>query len=137
MKDDVKKWVESCLTCARFRKIPQKAPSEAVIPVDADCWEEVMIDLEGPSQPHDKDGNRYGFTYVCCLCHGVLLDRSAKCKGHEARRMFSSCLFRSGRIPSLLRSDRGPELMNALMSEYCATVGIGRRFGTPYRPVEQ
>ena len=27
--------------------------------------------------------------------------------------------------------------MNALMSEYCAIVGIGRRFGTPYRPVEQ
>ena len=42
---DVKQWV-ACFTGARFRKIPQKAPSEAVKPVDAECWKEVMkLDL--------------------------------------------------------------------------------------------
>ena len=51
--------------------------------------------------------------------------------------MFASSVFRSGRIPTLLRTDRGPELKNVLMQEYCALVGIGRRFGTPWRPVEQ
>ena len=51
--------------------------------------------------------------------------------------MFACCVMRSGTIPTLLRSDRGPELKNALMAEYCALVGLGRRFGTPWRPVEQ
>ena len=35
-----------------------------VIPVDAECWQEVMVDLEGPSQPADKQGNKYSFTYI-------------------------------------------------------------------------
>ena len=51
--------------------------------------------------------------------------------------MFARCVFRSGTVPSLLRSDRGPEFKNALMQEYCALLGIGRRFGIPWRPVEQ
>ena len=51
--------------------------------------------------------------------------------------MFAACVFRSGRLPTLVRSDRGPELKNAIMQEYNALVGIGKRFGTPWRPVEQ
>ena len=47
--------------------------SPAAIPLDAECWEEVMIDLEGPNAPADRDGNRYSMTYVCCLCQGMLL----------------------------------------------------------------
>ena len=51
--------------------------------------------------------------------------------------MFAECMFRSGTIPSIVRSDRGPELMNAIMSEYTACLGIARRYGTPWRPMEQ
>ena len=36
-----------------------------------------------------------------------------------------------------MRSDRGPELRNALMAEYCALTGIGHRFGTAWGPCEQ
>ena len=32
---------------------------------------------------------------------------------------------------------RGPELKNAIMTEYMSLIGIGRRFGTPWRPMEQ
>ncbi|MEC8937001.1 MAG: integrase zinc binding domain-containing protein, partial [Pseudomonadota bacterium] len=137
IKDDVKKWWQQCITCLRFRRMAQKQEQQAVIPVDAECWEEVMIDLEGPSNPADKQGNKYSMTYICCICHGVLTDRSPVCNSVEARRMFASCMLRSGTIPSLLRSDRGPELKNALMLEYTALIGLGRRFGTPWRPMEQ
>ena len=81
--------------------------------------------------------NRYNFTYVCCLCHGAFIDKSQQCNASEARRMFASCVFRSGRFPNLVRTDRGPEFKNILMQEYCALIGVGRRFGTPWRPVEQ
>ena len=107
------------------------------IPLDAECWEEVMIDLEGPNAPADKDGNRYSITYVCCLCHGTLLDRAPRANATEARRMFASCMLRSGTIPTMCRSDRGPELKNAILTEYMALICIGRRFGTPWRPMEQ
>ena len=69
---DIDGWVEKCMTCIRFRKRPTKQDAVSVKPVDGECWEEVMIDMEGPSNPADKAGNRYVMTYICCLCHGVL-----------------------------------------------------------------
>ena len=37
----------------------------------------------------------------------------------------------------MLRSDRGPELRDALMKEFLAMVGLRHRFGAPWRPTEQ
>ena len=54
MKADVQHWWEKCLTCIRFRKMPRKQESVPVVPTDRDCWEEVMFDLEGPSNPADR-----------------------------------------------------------------------------------
>ena len=76
MKQGFGKWIEDCVVCARFRKIPQRQLSEAVIPVDVEDWEEVMIDVEEPRRPCDKQGNRYVMTYVCCLSHGVIFRKS-------------------------------------------------------------
>ena len=87
MRADIDKWVHSCVTCARFRKVPKKQLSEPVIPVDAECWEEVMIDLEGPSTPLDSDGNRYSYSYICCLCYALLADRAPVANGSHVRRM--------------------------------------------------
>ena len=138
MKTDVETWCDKCMTCLKFTKIPRKTKQVAVrIPTTAECWEEVMIDLEGPSQPPDKEGNIYSMTYICCLCYGILLERSPECNAHEARRMFACCMFTSGRIAVMLRSDRGPEFKNLLMREYAAIVGLGRRFGTAWRTMEQ
>ena len=95
------------------------------------------MDLEGPSTPADKDGRRYTSTYVCCVCHGVFLEGLKMANALLLRRAFASSMFRAARIPDLTRTDQGPEFKNAIMQEYCACVGIGRRFGTPWRPVEQ
>ena len=137
MKQDIEDWCKSCITCIRFRKMPQKQEMVPVIPSGMDCWEEVMMDLEGPSNPPTKDGERYSFTYICCLCHGILIEMTGRINGPEVRRMFACCVMRSGCIPTLVRSDRGPELKNAIMAEYSALVGVGHRFGTPWRPMEQ
>ena len=51
--------------------------------------------------------------------------------------MFACCMLRSGTVPNMLRSDRGPEFKNAIMAEYAAGVGLNRGFGTPWRPMEQ
>ena len=112
MKGNVQAWTDACLTCVRFRKVPQRQEAQPVIPTKADCWEEVMIDLEGPSNPSTKEGHKYSMTYICCLCHGVLLESSARITAMDTRRMFAACIMRSGTLPTLVRSDRGPELKN-------------------------
>ena len=74
MKKDVTEWTDKCITCLRFRRIQTKQEQVPMIPLTAECWEDVMIDLEGPSTPSDKQGNKYTMTYICTVCHGVLLD---------------------------------------------------------------
>jgi len=74
MKEDVHRWWEKCLTCIRFRKVPQKQETVPKVSTNQDCWEVVMIDMEGPSNPADKAGCKYTMTYICCLCYGTLLE---------------------------------------------------------------
>ena len=114
----------------------RKVPTSLSIPIDLECWQEVMIDLEGPN-PRDKMGHRYYMTYICVLCHGVLIARMVDTSAAEARRAFATCMFRSGTTPTMVRSDQGPEFKNRIMEEYTALLGIGQKFGVAWRPVEQ
>ena len=114
-----------------------KQEQVAVKPTHLHPWEEVMVDCEGPSQPPDEKGNRYVLTYVCCLCHGVLLEPMLELTAKSVRRAFARCMFRSGTLPKLLRTDRGMEFANLLMAEFVSRVGMCHRVGTPWRPVEQ
>ena len=137
MKEDITAWADECITCIRFRKRPTKQDQVSVKPTHLHPWQEVMIDCEGSSHPTDAQGNAYVLTYYCCLCHGVFLEPMKNLTHSEIRRAFSRCLFRSGVIPKILRSDRGPEFKNLLMQEFTALVGLRHRFGAPWRPVEQ
>ena len=134
---EVEAWTESCMTCIRFRSRPTRPEQVAVKPLDCDCWSEVMIDFEGPSNPPDRQGCRYVLTYFCCLSHGVLLEPVKHLRASEVRRALSKCMFRSGRLPELIRPDRGPEFKNTVMAEFTTFVGLKHKFGAPWRPVEQ
>ncbi len=53
----------------------------------------------------------------------------------EVRRALAKSMFRSGRLPDLIRSDRGPEFKNTVMADFTALVGLKHTFGAPCRPV--
>ena len=126
MAKDVEKWCNRCHTCQRFRKVAQKQVAPDVVRIDAECWERVMVDLEGPSTPADLDGCVYVMTYICQTRHAVLLNRSKKCNGSEVRRMFADCVFRSGTLPCMVNTDRGAEFKNLLKAEYTAIISRHR-----------
>ena len=137
MHKDVKRWADECDTCIRFRKRRSKPEQVPMMPVGAECWQEVMVDIEGPCQPGDYKGNTYVLTYMCLLCRGVLFEPIKELKAPLVRMAFAKCLFRSGTVPMILRTDRGQEFRNALITEYIALMGIRHRFGAPFRHVEQ
>ena len=118
MRQDIEEWTKRCTTCISFRKIAHKTCSPDAIPVTAECWQEVVVDLEGPSNPPDKDGNKFVMTYICSVCQGILLEPAKACNAMECRRMFAKCIMRSGTVPIMVRSDRGPEFKNVLQKEY-------------------
>ena len=73
-RKDVTDWVGSCMACIRFRKRPTERDAVAVKPLDANGWEEAMVDVEGPSSPADKAGRKSAATClpVQCLVPGAM-----------------------------------------------------------------
>eukprot|EP00969_Alexandrium_andersonii_P347519 15365339-Alexandrium_andersonii.AAC.1 len=57
-RKDAASRVETRLTRQRFRKRPTKQETLGLRRPDVDCWGEVMIDMEGPSTPARRDGNK-------------------------------------------------------------------------------
>ena len=54
-------------------------------------------------------------TYMCNFTGAILLEPAKHLKAQEIRRLFSKCMFRSGTLPVVVRTDRGPEFTNTLM----------------------
>ena len=135
MEEDIKRWVEGCLSCLKGRSRPTKVEAKAVKCGATSCWEEVSVDCEG-SNKEDRDGYRYSLTYLCCLCHGVLLEPMRSLTHTDVRKAFTKCILRSRTIPSLVRSDRGVEFKNTLMKELNAILGVQQRFSMALRPCE-
>ena len=85
MHTDVETWWLRCHTCQRFRKVAQRQEAPSVIPIEAECWERVMIDIEGPSTPADLDGCIYVMTYICTVqCVTVFFWR--RCRSATLRK---------------------------------------------------
>ena len=76
-------------------------------------------------------------TYMCNFSGAILLEPAAHLKAAEVRRLFAKCMFRSGTLPLVVRTDRGPEFTNALMKEFLSLMGVYQKLGTAYRPCEQ
>ena len=135
LREDVKRWTDTCLACLKGRGRPTRVESKAVKCTADCCWQEVSVDCEGPNR-EDRHGYRYSLTYFCCLSHAVMLEPLKSLTHAEVRRGFSRCVLRSRTIPTLLRSDRGVEFRNGLMTELTALLGIQQRFSMALRPCE-
>ena len=135
MEEDIRRWVESCLSCLKGRSRPTRVEAKAVRCTASTCWEEVSIDCEGPNK-EDRDGFRYSMTYLCCLSHAVMLEPMKSLTHAEVRKAFTRCVLRSRTLPALIRTDRGVEFRNALMKEMTALLGAQQRFSMALRPCE-
>ena len=70
----------------------QKQEAVPVVPTDRDCWEEVMIDFKGRSNPADNTGRKYTMTYIAsAMGFSSRADRSAtQVKREECLRIVFS-----------------------------------------------
>ena len=135
MKEDINSWVGKCLTCFKARSRATKVTTKPMKPAADYCWQEVSVDCEGPNK-EDYAGNRYSLTYMDCLSHAVYLEPLRALNHAEVRRAFARCVLRSRTLPTLVRSDRGPEFRSAMFAEYCALIGASQWLSHPLRPCE-
>eukprot|EP00972_Heterocapsa_arctica_P082358 12135835-Heterocapsa_arctica.AAC.1 len=71
---DVERWVDRCWTCVQYRRRCSKVQASFIVATTFLPWQEVMVDVEGPSCPPDRDGWCYVLTYSDLLCGGSLLE---------------------------------------------------------------
>ena len=133
---DVPEWIDRCWACLQFRK-RVRAPRSFFVTTTRFPWQEVMVDIEGPSSPPDRDGYTYILTYLDLLTGHALLEPLVAIRHQNFRRAFCRAATRSGTFPAIVRSDRGTEIKNLMMFELTALLGCRQRYGKEWRPCEQ
>ena len=100
-------------------------------------WSDIVIDCQGPFVRSEE-----GYQYILSW-HWVKLrvPKLAAFKSLQAgyfSRALVECLMKAGTMPDIIRSDRGPEMRNAVMKELIA-VGLDatRIFGAAFTPRHQ
>ena len=99
-------------------------------------FEDVVIDVQGPFTKAEG-GEQYVLSYFCTRLKVPFLEELVTLKAGHFSRALLKCVFRSRRIPSTIRSDRGPEMRNKVMTEMTALCGIKHSLGASMTPRHQ
>ena len=136
MKQDVKHYCRSCVTCAKANDPPRKyrAPL-SVTTQPTEAWQHVSLDLMGPiGITPTARGNRYILVVLDLLTKGIELvaipDKSAKT---VAEALVENVFYRHG-LPESLLTDRGLEFDNKYFLALSRAVGIDRKKISAFHP---
>jgi cleavage and polyadenylation specificity factor subunit 1 len=133
MARDINAWCRECQDCARAKVTRQPAANVEAIPVPAQRFTHVHVDLVGPL-PTSREGFRYLFTMV---------DRSSRWLEAIPLRVMDAAAcadaFISGwvarfGVPARLTSDRGRQFTSGLWANVCAQLGVQHISTTAFHP---
>ena len=136
MKEDVKRYCRSCVTCAKANDPHRRyrAPL-SVTTQPTEAWQHVSLDLMGPiGVTPTARGNRFILVALDLLTKGVELvaipDKSAKT---VAEALVENVFYRHG-LPESLLTDRGLEFDNQYFLTMARAVGIDRKKISAFHP---
>ena len=122
------------------RTVGQMAPMRSMllsIPEDVHLpWHDVIIDCQGPFMT-SKRGNRYVVSYHCTLLGYPKLQVIGRLGKEEFLRAMMDCLWETKVVPRIVRTDRGPEMVNAVMEEFYAVCNTKQFLGAAFTPRHQ
>ena len=136
MRDDVRHYCRSCVTCAKSNDPPAGyRASHSVTTQPTEPWQHLALDLMGPiGASATKKGNRYVLVVLDLFTKGVELvaipDKSAKT---VAEALVDHVFYRHGLLESLL-TDRGLEFDNQYLNALSLAVGLDRKKISAFHP---
>ena len=132
MYSDSHKFCRSCLTCATYQGTARKAkPPLTSIPVGGP-FHRVGVDImELPLTVH---GNRYVIVFIDYLTKWVeAYPTEDQTSETIANLLINEIICRHG-VPEILLSDRGTNLLSAVIRDICNITGIKKANTTAYHP---
>ena len=137
MKKDVKRYVNTCITCQLVGKPNQKIPKAPLRPIPSvgEPFQEVIIDIVGPL-PRTKSGNEYLLT---------IMDRMSKYPEAIPIRSIRSVriveelvgFFTKFGLPKILQSDCGSNFVSKYFQDKMKELGVKHITSSPYHPESQ
>lgn len=137
MKDDVKKFVNSCDACQKVGKPNQPIPKAPLhpIPVVSEPFREVIIDVVGPL-PKTRSGNQYILTIMDRMSRYPEAIPLRNVKSVKIVEVLIEFFTRFG-MPKVIQSDCGSNFLSKLFREKMAELKINHVTSSPYHPESQ
>ena len=135
MDSHLKKYAESCISCARNKPRTHPAVSLRRYPVPERPWETVSIDLIGPL-PVTTNKNKYILVSVDYLTRYTA---TAALSGKTAKEVADAIvkIFCEHGIPRILLSDNGLEFRNSVMKSLSEKLGFRHKTIACHHPSSQ
>ena len=141
MAKDCNRWCCECMTCTKFRSTRlSTGPMKSVLGDEKMAgklpWTDVIIDVTGPFAAAEG-GERYILDYICTQLKVSKFEPMINVQAGHFSRAVLKCMCRAGCIADIIRSDRGPEMVNRLNEEFLAILGIKHQLGAALTPRHQ
>jgi hypothetical protein len=136
---DFNKWYWSC-SCRRHRAQAVQAPLRSLLADEGRAellpWCDIMFDVQGACPKSDM-GNQYLLSWHCtCLKVPKLCAFRTLQQGYFLRAVVT-CMMKARTVPDTWRSDRGPEMVNAVQDEFRTILAAKHIKGASLTPRHQ
>ena len=133
-------WYNACTICQQFCGKYMPPPGHGALSSESKRsllpWSDVYIDCTGPFTK-GEDGDMYILVYICTMLGVPKLEPLKALTSGRFSRALVNCVLRSRVIPDVVRTDRGPEMTSAVMTEFLAICNTRQALGAPYTPRHQ
>ena len=138
---DVDRWCASCMTCMKFRSTRlSTGPLKSMIGDESNVgklpWQDVIIDCMGPFT-RAEGGEQYILSYTCTQLKVSKLESMKSLQAGYFSRALVRVPLRTGIMPDIVRSDRGPEMTSKINEEFLAICNVRHQLGAALTPRHQ
>ena len=140
---DCDRFYKECTVCLKFRAHPLQGPYKSMLAEPSTVvvlpFQDVIMDVQGPFTKAEG-GEQYVLSCHCTRLKVPMLEVMRSLSTGHFSRALMNCVLRTRVIPDIVRSDRGPEMVNKVlcMNRYDEVTGTlldnespNKRFGNP------
>lgn len=133
MRNDIKKYVQNCAACQRYKADNQKPTGLLQTPVLSQRFEVIAIDLFGPL-PKGPNGETWIFIVEDCASRWIeLIPLTQATAENCALALINDIFLRYGLCRRII-SDNGTQFISAIMQKICYCFNIEQKFTPVYHP---
>ena len=140
MNRDFTEWLNDCAICQQYRTTGVVAPMRSTVASIPEVkklpWTDVIIDCQGPFTKSAK-GNCYTVSYHCTSLGVCKIEPFERLRKADFLTALVACVMRARRVPNIVRTDRGPEMVSAVMQEFLSLCNAQQFLGAAFTPRHQ